>query len=280
MWQAWRRRHWRADPTRLAAFVGLKPIVVVTGGSDGIGRALASRFAAAGDEVLIIGRDTARLSEAAAAMASGGRAIHTLALDVTAATATAELDARLAALGGYCDVLVNSAGMGLAGDFGMLDAAALDRLTSLNVAALTRLTRHVLPDMLLRGRGGVLNLSSLGGYAPGPWQAAYYASKAYALSLSEAVAHEVAGHGVTITAVCPGPVETQFHARMRGETGLYLRLMPVLTAEAVARSAHRGFRSGRRVIVPGVVAKLMMPAMRILPHGLLLPVVALLLKPR
>ncbi len=258
----------------------MRPIVVITGGSDGIGRALAARFVAASNDVLLVARDAARLSEAVAAMATPGRLVSTLALDVTSADATQRLDAHLASLDGYCDVLVNAAGVGLAGAFAEHDPAALDRLVDLNTRALTTLTRHYLPDMLARKRGGILNIASLGGYAPGPWQAAYYASKAYVISLTEALAHECAGGGVRIAVVCPGPVRTDFHKRMHGETGLYLRLMPVATPEAIARSAYRRFRLGQRVIIPGIVATAMMPAMRVLPHRLLSPLVALLLKPR
>jgi uncharacterized protein len=258
----------------------VKPVVVITGGSDGIGRALAARFIEAGNDVVLVARDAARLAETATAIAVPGRLVSTLALDITSADATQRLDAHLASLDAYGDVLVNAAGVGLAGAFAAHDPAALDRLVDLNTRALTTLSRHYLPGMLARGRGGILNIASLGGYAPGPWQAAYYASKAYVISLTEALAHECAGRGVRLSVVCPGPVRTAFHERMRGETGLYLRLMPIATAEAIARSAYRRFRLGQRVIIPGLVATTVMPAMRVLPHRLLSPLVAFLLKPR
>jgi uncharacterized protein len=258
----------------------VKPIVVITGGSDGIGRALAARFVDAGNDVLLVARDASRLSETALALAKPGRVVSTLALDITSADVTQRLDARLREINAYCDVLINSAGVGLAGAFVEHDPAALDRLVDLNTRALTTLTRHYLPAMLSRRRGGILNIASLGGYAPGPWQAAYYASKAYVISLTEALAHECAGRGVRIAVVCPGPVRTAFHTRMRGATGLYLRLMPVATPQAIARSVYRRFRLGQRVIIPGFVTTALMPAMRLLPHRLLSPLVGFLLKPR
>lgn len=277
---SWRRRNWRADPDKLRAFDGLLPITIVTGGSDGIGFALADRFAAAGDDILLVARDEARLAAAIASLKSRRPArISSISLDITAPDAIARLDAHLASIGAHCHTLVNSAGIGLAGDFATHDPATLARLIDLNIKSLTALTRHHLPGMLGRGDGGVLNVASLGGFAPGPYQAAYYASKAYVISLTEALAHECAGQGVRLSVLCPGPVRTQFHTRMAGDTGLYLRLLPVATPEAVARTAYRRYRLGQRVIIPGIVSTLMLPALRVLPHRVLLPLIATLLKP-
>jgi hypothetical protein len=133
--------------------------------------------------------------------------------------------------------------------------------------------------MLARGRGGIINISSLGGYGPGPYQAAYYASKAYVISLSEAVASEVAGSGVRICAVAPGPVGTRFHHDMQAETAPYRRLLPELTPERVARSAYLGFRLRRRVVVPGVLNMLAALALRVMPHPLTVPILGWLLRP-
>lgn len=271
----WRRRRWRGGD--LGTMAALQPVVVVTGGSDGIGLALAHRFATRGARLLLIARGSERLAKGAMRL---GSTAEVLALDVTAANATAAIDAKLAAMGGYCDVLVNAAGIGLAGPFEERRADEVRRLADLNVTALTVLTRHVLAGMRARGHGGVLNIASLGGYAPGPYQAAYYASKAYVLSLTEAIAHETAGHGVLIAVAAPGPVRTAFHQRMGGESGLYLRLMPVPSAEMVARKIERRFRLGQRVIIPGLMPTALMLAVRVLPHRLTMPIIAFLLKPR
>jgi short-subunit dehydrogenase len=254
-----------------------RPVTVVTGGPDGIGFALAKLAVARGETVLLVARDARRLEAARESLGAGAFA---LSLDVSTPEAPNQIDARLADLGGHCDVLVQSAGVGLAGAFVEHAPAELDRLVALNVAALTRLTRHVLPGMLARGRGTVLTIASLAGYAPGPYQAAYYASKAYGIAFMEAVAHECAGQGVTIAVATPGPVATAFHERMGGETGLYLTLLPVPTAEAVARRIDRGMRRRRRVIVPGVVPWVLRVALRVLPHGLTVPIVGWLLEPR
>ena len=154
-------------------------------------------------------------------------------------------------------------------------------MVDVNVRALTVLTRHFLAGMRVRGRGGILNLASLGGYAPGPYQAAYYASKAYVISLSEALAAETAGEGVRVCALAPGPVDTLFHARMRAEAcPLPQLLLPPASAEAVARAGYLGFALGWRVTVPGLINPFLALAMRVMPHRLVIPIVGWLLQPR
>jgi len=277
----WIGRRAHPDPQALAATSGLAPAVVVTGASRGIGRALAMRFARADRDVVLIARDEEALATAAAdiARSTAVRAVP-LALDVTLADTPERLDAALRAAGLYADVLVNNAGIGLAGAFATQSAQDLDRLIALNITAATRLMHHALPQMLARGRGGILNIASLGALVPGPHQAAYYASKAYLLSLTEAVAHEARGRGVRIAAVAPGPVDTKFHRTMQAESALYRTLVPALRAETVARSAYRGYQLGRTVIVPGVLASLAALAVKLVPHPVTVPIVGALLAVR
>lgn len=274
----WIGRRAHPDPQALAATSGLTPAVVVTGASRGIGQALAMRFARAGHDVLMIARDEEPLATAAAEVArtAAVRAVP-LSLDVTLTDAPERLDAALRAAGLYADVLVNNAGIGLAGAFAEQPAQDLERLVALNITAATRLMHHALPPMLARGRGGILNMASLGGLVPGPYQAAYYASKAYLVSLTEAVAHEARGRGVRIAAVAPGPVDTAFHRAMRAESAPYRTLIPALRAEAVAASAYRGYQLGRTVIVPGVLPSLAAVAVKLLPHAITVPLVGALL---
>jgi short-subunit dehydrogenase len=280
MLDAWRRRRWRPDPARAAAYANLQPMVVVTGGSDGIGYALARRFAASGRAVLLVARRIAPLERAAATISADFKVkAVALPLDLTAADAIAAIDRTLAEHRAYADVLVNSAGIGLAGAFHGQDEADVMRLIDLNVRALTALTRHYLPGMRARGRGGILNMASLGGFTPGPYQAAYYASKAYVISLTEAIAAETVGEGVRISALAPGPVRTQWHDRAGAGAAFYRYLLPA-SPETVARAGFVGYILGLRVIVPGLLSGLLALALRIMPHRLTTPLVRWLLMPR
>lgn len=260
---------------------GRQPAIVVTGASEGIGLAIADRFAAAGNTVVMIARRAEVLAAAAAEVSgrSGARAFA-LPLDVTASDAAARIEVELQRLGLYADVVVNNAGVGLGGAFVEHDAERIAGLLDLNVRALSLLTRHFLPGMIRRGRGSVINVASLGGFTPGPWQSAYYASKAYVVSLSRALSYEVGGTGVRVCVVTPGPVETEFHARMGADTALYRYLMPAMSAEAVARATYRGWRLGFRVIQPGLLTPVLSLVMRVTPWLVLLPIVGLLLGAR
>lgn len=279
--EIWLKRYWRADPAAIARLPQGAPAVVITGGSEGIGLALADRMAAAGHALLLVARTPERLAAAGARLqARHGPRILTLALDVTEPDAASRIEQMLHAQGLYADILVNNAGIGLGGEFLRHTPESLDRLVALNMTALTRMTRHFLPAMCVRGRGGILNVSSLGGYAPGPYQAAYYASKAYVTSLTRAVAHETRGLGVRVVVLAPGPVETRFHARMGAGTAFYRYFIPGQSPESVARSAWRGYRWGRRIILPGLFTPVLALAMKFTPAIVVAPIIAVLLRPR
>jgi len=279
--QLWRKRWWRAEPRALAAFAGLRPMVVVTGGSEGIGYALARRFAAAGNDLMLVARRPEPLREAADRIRAEFKVeVVAVPADVTSPQAIPAIEAALAAHRAYADVLVNSAGMGLAGAFLDHPPEKVAQLIDLNIGALTRLTRHFLPGMVARGRGGILNLSSLGAYVPGPNQAVYYASKAYVQSFSEAIADETAGQGVRIAALAPGPANTRFHARMGAGRAFYRYLVAPASAESIARAGYFAFALGLRVHVPGLVNPFVALLLRIAPHRLMIPIVRVLLKPR
>jgi len=275
-------------PEALAEVRGFSPAVVITGASRGIGRSLASCFARAGRDVVLIARNAEPLdavarevSQSASLRATSARAAPVravpIALDVTRPDAPEILARALADTRLYMDVLVNNTGIGLAGPFAGQGAGDIERLITLNITAATRLMHAALPAMLARGRGGILNVASLGGLVPGPYQATYYASKAYLVSLTEAVAYEARGRGVRIAAVAPGPVNTAFHAAMRAENALYRSIVPAMSADAVARSAYRGYMMGRTVIAPGVLATAAALALKILPHTVSVPIVGALL---
>jgi uncharacterized protein len=275
----WIGRAARPLPEALAACVALRPAVVVTGGSSGIGLAIAHVFSRAGCAVVVVARDAARLERAKATFAATAD-VTTLALDITTPDAAEVIDQTLGRQGLYLDTLVNAAGIGLAGPFTDHDSSAVEALIALNITALTRLTRHALPAMRARGRGGVLNVGSLGGYVPGPNQAAYYASKAYVCSLTEALGRELSGSGVRMAVLAPGPVQTGFHAAMGTDTAFYRWLLPPVSPERAAQVAYVGYMLGRTVVVPGLFAKGLAVAVCVIPHWLTLPLIGVLLAPR
>ena len=281
----WVRRYAKTDPSVRAAVDAvrsLKPITVITGGSRGIGAALARRFGDAGHDVAIIGRNGATLDETAARIeAQTGRSVVRLVYDLTNFSAPAAIDRDLARLGYYQDILVNNAAIGLSGPFDGHTAAEVDGLIAINMAAPTWLMLQALRSMRARQRGGILNIASLGAYVPGPNQAAYYASKAYILSLTEAVAAETAGQGLRIAVVAPGPVNTGFHSAMDAERARYRQYLPALSPDRAARIAYRGFMLGRRLIIPGLFNAIMFTGLRLLPHPVTVPITRWLLgKPK
>lgn len=275
----WISRRAKPDAEALAAVSSLTPAVVVTGGSSGIGFALAHQFAREAQAVVLVARTLSQLEAAAQSLKAQhpNVRIERLPLDIGRPEAVEELFAWLATQNLYCDVLVNNAAIGQSGPFSAGAPERLETLVATNVAAVARLTRAVLPAMLARGRGGILTVSSLGALIPGPHQAAYYASKAFVLSLTEAIASEVSGYGVRIAVVLPGPVETRFHARMDAEGSLYRHFLASATPERVAKLSLRGYRLGRRVISPGFIPTLAVPVLRVLPHAVTVPIINWLL---
>jgi uncharacterized protein len=253
--------------------------IVVTGASDGIGRALAMAFADKDRVTVLLGRNQSRLDAVAEQLANRCKTL-TLAVDLTANDAMQRVDDFLTEENLTIDMLINSAGIGLSGPFADAPRDEIDQLVQLNILALTRLTHRALRDMRREKRGSIINLSSLGAYAPGPNQAAYYASKAYVLSFSEALAHEEKPHGISVLAVVPGPVRTNFHARMGTLGAWYLKLMPTPSPATVAQYVKIAHALGLRMVAPGLVTAAMLPAMKVLPHRLLLPLISWLLAPR
>lgn len=278
--QTWRRRRWRPVPLSAGA-AGLRPVAVVTGASEGIGRAFAFELARAGHDLLLVARSEAPLEDTAVAVrAANGRRVEIVTADLSAPGFLAVIEDKLGAVGAYPALLVNNAGMGLAGKFQKSDRAEVRRLIDLNMGALTELTHWALSSMLDRGAGGIINVSSLGGLVPGPNQAAYYASKAYVTSLTEALSWETRGRGVVVTAVSPGPVRTEFHARMGSEESKYLRILGTVSPERVAWAGYLGHRLGLTLVYPRLVDWPMAVSLRVMPHVIMVPIVCWLLRKR
>jgi len=226
--------------------------VLITGASSGIGLELARCFAADKSRLVLVARNTTALQSLADEL-HRERGIQTMVL--TAELSRAETPARvfneLQQAGVTVDVLVNNAGFGAHGAFAGLPLRRQMEMIQVNVAAVTDLTGLFLPGMIERKRGGVLNVGSVAGFVPGPGMAVYFATKAFVLSFSEALAEELAGTGLTVTALCPGPTATNFGKVARGPNERKFK-SPKMTAEAVARCGHRAFRGRRVLCVPGL----------------------------
>ena len=190
--------------------------------------------------------------------------VHDLAADDTPAALARELLER----GISVDVLVNDAGFGVYGPFAETPIEKELEMIQVNVAALTHLTKLVLPGMLRRRRGRILNVASTAAFQPGPLMAVYYATKAYVLSFSEALANELAGTGVTVTALCPGPTITEFQKQAGLEATFLFRSPLVMKAPDVARAGYEGMRRGKRVVIPGIGNRALVEAVRFSPRRL------------
>jgi hypothetical protein len=166
------------------------------------------------------------------------------------------------------DFLVNNAGFGLGGKFIETELATELNMIQLNIASLVHLSKLFLPDMVARKSGRIMNVASTAAFQPGPLMAVYYATKAFVLSFSEAIANEAAGTGVTVTTLCPGPTASEFQARAQIENTRLARgkLMGMMSAEAVARIGYQGFMRGKRLVIPGLMNKLGVHSVRISPR--------------
>ena len=250
----------------------MKPVTLITGASAGIGAELARVFAKHGHELVLVARREDRLIALADEIAAAGRPRPAvLAIDLEQRDAVARIAAELASRGLEPAIVVNNAGFGLAGAAADLSHAEQLGMIDLNIRALTELSLNFV-DSLARHRGGILNVASVAAFLPGPGMAVYYASKAYVLSFSEALHRELKRRGVRVTALCPGPVPTEFQTRsgMRADRSQQLL---TLTADRVAQIGYDGFMRGKRVVVAGLANKLAVALLRLTPHALVLPMI-------
>jgi short-subunit dehydrogenase len=250
-----------------------RPVALITGASAGIGAALARIFAKNGHHTVLVARREQRLAELADKIAGEGRPRpHVLALDLLRADATKRIAAELAASGLEPQYVVNNAGFGLLGAAAELDRAEQLAMIDLNVRVLAELSLAFV-DSLSRHRGGILNVGSVASFLPGPGMSIYYASKAFVLSFSESLHQELAGRGIRVTALCPGPVPTEFQARAGIKSIAGSGLLNV-SAEDVAAAGYAALMQGRRVRIPGFGNKLVTLLPHILPRGFFLRAVA------
>jgi short-subunit dehydrogenase len=244
---------------------------LITGASGGIGLELARQFAANGFDLIVVARREAELEGLAArCRKEQGVRVHVLPMDLLVPEASEKLVQQLAEKGLRVDVLVNNAGLLDMGGFAEIGVGPHERLLQLNVVVLTSLTRRLLPGMLERGHGRILNLASTSSFQPVPSMALYAASKAFVLSLSESLSEELKGTGVTVTALCPGITKTDMYERAQDEHAIAQSLPGLFLSEVedVARQGYEACVAGEAVVVPGLANRLLASAVQLQPRWL------------
>jgi short-subunit dehydrogenase len=252
-----------------------RPGALVTGASSGIGYELAKILAREGHDVALVARSVDQLEKIAADLRDdfGVRALA-VAADLSDPDSPDRIFTQLNQADFGVDVLVNNAGFGTMGRFSRTDIAAQVDMVAVNVSALTHLSRLYAERMVERGTGRIMNVASTAAFQPGPFMAVYFATKAYVLSFSEALAEELRGTGVTVTALCPGPTVTGFQKRAGMEHAPIGGRMVTGDAAAVARAGYAGMVRGRSVVIPGLFNRVGATLPRFFPRRLATRVVA------
>ena len=245
-----------------------RPTALVTGASTGIGAEFARLLAARRHDVVLVARDQQRLEALAKELETAHDvSCEVMAADLTLADELATVEARVADTARPVDVLVNNAGFTTFGRFDELDVDGETRQVQLNVIALMRLTHAATRAMVARGEGAILNVSSIGGYQPAPYNATYSATKAFVTSFTEAVHEELRGTGVSVTALCPGFTRTEFQER----AGNDLHQLPAFVwqaPEVVANAGLDGLARNKAVVSPGTMNRMVAALSSVAPHAL------------
>ena len=260
-------------PVTQKADGSLRPAIVITGASSGIGREIARVAARERQPLLLVARSNDALLELVKEIESTGTPAAYLAYDLRAPDAAERIESALAERRWYCDALVLCAGIGVLGAFDEHNRSEHLAVLDLNARVPTELLLHFMPGMRKRRRGGVLLVGSIAGFFPGPNMAVYYATKAYVRSLANALYAETKGTGVTVTNLSPGFVSTPFLALSGIGLTRLRKILPRMTAADVAKEGWRGFRSGRRIVVPGLANRLLIGAAKLMPTRFVLWVV-------
>jgi short-subunit dehydrogenase len=240
---------------------------------------MARIFASNGHRVALVARRADRLARLAGEItASGGAAPITIPCDLEQSDAGDKIAAALAAAEVEVEIVVNNAGYGLFGNAIEMNLPEQLGIIDVNIRAMTDLSLRF-SDHLIRHRGGILNVGSIAAFLPGPGMAVYYASKAYVLSFTEALHRELAPHGVRVTALCPGPVPSEFQARAGFKPGFDSTLLNI-SASDVAQAGYRGLMANKRIVLPGLGIKVIPFLLRLFPRGFILAAVGVFQKKR
>lgn len=254
---------------------------LVTGGAGGIGFELCKLMAEDGYNLVIVDMNKAGMNRVAEEIEGRfGIRVTTIVKDLSNPDAAREICDELDARGLEIDLLVNNAGYGLQGAFIEISLADQLKMIQVNVSAVVALTGFLLPRMLRRGGGAILNVASIAAFQAGPYMAAYFASKAFVLSFTEALAKELENTPITVTSLCPPPTDTGFAERANAEKSVAFRRGVMMNCQDVAREAWKGLKAKRVVVLPGLGNKFVIMASRFLPRSTPVAVAGVLNKGR
>lgn len=249
-----------------------KEVTLITGGTLGIGYELAKLFAYKGYDLLLVARDEKKLESVKAELEKYNITVYIISKDLTKEQAMNEILHFVEENNLVVDNLVNNAGFGSFGYFHEVDIEKDLDMIKVNIYALTALTKLFLPSMVDRGKGGVLNVASTAAFQGGPMMSVYYATKAYVLSITEALSKEVKDKGVRITALCPGPTSTDFQKRAEVKKSEIAKGY-MMDAATVAKIGFHGFMKGKTIVIPGLKNKLLIQCNRLLPRTIVTSVI-------
>ena len=242
---------------------------LITGGSVGIGAALADVFASRGHDLILVARNREKLEARGAAIRTRfGVEVTCLPEDLSDPSGPRRLHDALIGLDLDVHYLVNNAGSGLYGKFATTNLDAELTMIQLNVTSIVDLTKRLIPAMIDRGNGRILNVASTAAFVPGPWMSVYYATKAFLLSFSQAIDYELKPRGITVTTLCPGPTESEFKVRAGSQRSRLFEAF-VMDAPRVARVGYQAMMKGKPVAIPGMRNKLIPVAARVVPRSMI-----------
>lgn len=241
---------------------------LITGASSGIGLALARHFASKKHNLILVARRENKLKEIASEIESTGVKVEVITADLATSEGAEALYQKTKDLNLSVDILVNNAGRGNLGEFSDQDLGQMKGTMELNMISLTVLTRLFLEDMKKNKHGHILNIASIAGFVAGPGFAVYHATKAFVLSLSEALNSELKGTGVTVTASCPGPTESEFHQKADTESLKSAKLIQYMTAEQVSEEAYNAMKAGKSIVIHGLLNQALAATPKLMPRRL------------
>jgi len=246
-----------------------KIYTLITGASGGIGHELAILAGADNKNLILVARSVEKLDKLAATIRKNNKSdVITISVDLSNEAGVNKLITEITAGNLQFDTLINNAGFGDFGDFAKADLDKNMEMIRLNVSTLTQLSHFALQGMLKAGGGRIMNVASIAAFMPGPGMAVYYASKAYVLSFSEALARELKGSGVTVTTLCPGPTDTSFATAAGLGKSLMHKMIPPATSMQVAKAGYKAMQKGKAIEIPGFMNKMSAISPRFSPRSM------------